>query len=76
MTDKARGSDQLKLNCSSFSALTQEELMQVAGGAHSTNLYYRPFPQGIPWPELLVTLPGINPAINPGLAAGFNKIRF
>ena len=32
MTDKIRGSDQLKLNCSSFSALTQEEVMQVAGG--------------------------------------------
>ena len=32
MTDKARGSDQLKLDCSSFSELTQDELMQVAGG--------------------------------------------
>ena len=33
MTNKTRGSDQLKLNCATFSALTQEEVMQVAGGA-------------------------------------------
>ena len=77
MTDKVRGSDQLKLDCSSFSELTQEELLQVAGGgAYSTNIYLRPFPHGIPWPEWFSTLPGINPVINPGLAAGFNKPSF
>ena len=75
MTDKARGSDQLKLDCSSFSELTQEELMQVAGGAYSTNFYLRPFPQGIPWPEWFATQPQF-PVINPGLAAGFNKPSF
>ena len=67
MTDKIRGSDQLKLNCSSFSALTQEEVMQVAGGLNSI---YLPFPRGIPWPELFVTIPQINPVVLPGLVKG------
>ena len=59
MTDKIRGSDQLKLNCASFSALTQEELMQVAGGL-GTSYSLRPFPQGQPWPDLFVTLPQLD----------------
>lgn len=69
MTDKARGSDQLKLNCATFSELTQEELAQVAGGLSS--IYLRPFPQGIPWPELFVTIPQINPVVLPGLTKSF-----
>lgn len=69
MTDKARGSDLLKLNCSSFSELTQEELQQVAGGLGS--IYLRPFPQGIPWPELFVTIPQFNPVVLPGLTKSF-----
>lgn len=57
MTDKTRGSDQLKLDCSSFSALTQEELMQVAGGLNfGSSFYIRPFPQGIPLPELFASI--------------------
>lgn len=66
MTDKQRGSDQLKLNCETFSALTQEELMQVAGGLN----YYRPFPKGIPWPELFQPSLPFDPGFNPG----FNQI--
>lgn len=68
MIDKIRGSDQLKLDCASFSALTQEELMQVAGGFGS--IYLRPFPQGIPWPELFVTIPQFDPRVLPGLTKG------
>lgn len=68
MTDKARGSDQLKLNCATFSELTQEELAQVAGGLSS--IYLRPFPQGIPWPELFVTIPQV-PVVLPGLTKSF-----
>ncbi len=68
MTDKIRGSDQLKLNCASFAALTQEELMQVAGGLYgSGSISLRPFPQGTPWPEPFVTIPQFNPVVLPGL---------
>ena len=66
MTDKARGSDQLKLNCATFSALTQEEVMQVAGG----NLYfYYPLINGTPavW---VSKLPLFNPGLQPGNVLG------
>ena len=65
MTDKARGSDQLKLNCASFSTLTEEELIQVAGGyippfprfpvpQIPIPLFPLPFPEGIPRPDLFI----------------------
>ena len=67
MTDKARGSDQLKLDCASFSTLTEEELIQVAGGYIHIPLFPRfpvpqipislfplPFPEGIPRPDLFI----------------------
>lgn len=66
MTDKVRGSDQLKLNCSSFCALTQEELMQVSGGWHGVFPfpfplpYPLPFPKGIPGPLPFEPLPQLN----------------
>lgn len=73
MTEKVRGSDQLKLNCSSFSTLTQEELMQVAGGLHNGGSFLiRPFPQGIPWPDLFVNMPQFNP-VNPAINVGLTK---
>ena len=68
MTDKIRGSDQLKLNCANFSALTQEELLQVAGGFGS--IYLTSFPRGIPWPELFAISPQFDPVVLPGLAKG------
>lgn len=50
MSNKVRGSDQLKMHCSEYQALTQDEINQVAGGALYGN--YLVFPKGIPWPEL------------------------
>lgn len=65
MTDKARGSDQLKLDCASFSTLTEEELIQVAGGyippmpwipvpQIPISFFPLPFPEGIPRPDLFI----------------------
>lgn len=66
MSEKTRGSDQLKQQCPGLSPLTSEELDQVTGGA-SLALYSRDyFPIGIPWPlERLKGLGGefINPAL-------------
>src|SRR3569832_2445534 len=53
MSEKLRGSEQLKMQCGSeLQTLTREEIEQVAGGAGFS--YYTVFPKGIPWPELLM----------------------
>lgn len=63
MSTKLRGSEQLKMQCGDYQALTREEIEQVAGGA-SVASWYTVFPKGIPWPELLVQnqFPTTNPA--------------
>lgn len=59
MTDKQRGSDQLKMQCTGeLQTLTREEIEQVAGGAGFS--YYTVFPKGIPWPELMMPGGGLN----------------
>lgn len=67
MIDKIRGSDQLKLNCATFSALTQEELMQVAGGS---SLFFFPLINGTPavW---RANLPSINQSFDVPTLRGF-----
>lgn len=50
MSNKVRGSDQLKMHCPDYEVLTQDEISQVAGGALLSS--YVVFPKGIPWPEL------------------------
>ena len=60
MKKEQRGSEKLMASCSSMSTLSQEELEQVAGaGLLSSPLggYYKVFPRGIPWPELVFESP-------------------
>ncbi len=51
MSKEIRGSEKLKASCSSMTPLTEDELESVVGGALGS-FVYRPFPRGIPWPEL------------------------
>ena len=68
MSEKTRGSDQLKQQCPGLSMLTPEELDQVTGGALLGPLgWYRDyFPLGTPNPLVRVQAPG-NEFINPSL---------
>ena len=67
MSEKTRGSDQLKQQCPGLSMLTPEELDQVTGGAFLGLGWYKDyFPLGTPWPlERLQGLGGefINPSL-------------
>ncbi len=63
MSEKTRGSDQLKQQRPGLSMLTPEELDQVTGGALLT-WYKDYFPLGTPHPLVRVLDPG-NEFINP-----------
>ena len=57
MSTDRRGSEKLMSTCSGMTALSQEELEQVAGAAASSYIggsysFWKVFPHGQPWPEL------------------------
>jgi hypothetical protein len=65
MSEKTRGSDQLKQQYPGLSTLTPEELEQVTGGA-LLQWYRDSFPLGTPNPLVRLQVPGhefLNPAI-------------